>query len=182
MIDMPEYRGRLLMPAVIVIMLLLFSNAGCSNRPTAELGEKVEAAEVLTETVTLGGREFALELAQTPEKRGQGLMGREFLGENEGMLFVYPANDNYPAVLTFWMKDCLIPLDIIFITGSGKVAYVHEMALPEPGIPDSDLTRYTSHVPVQFAIEIRGGLVGELNIKKGDAVQLRTDHLISIAE
>jgi uncharacterized membrane protein (UPF0127 family) len=107
-------------------------------------------------TVTFGTAEgdvdFRCEVADTPSERSLGLMNRESLPADAGMLFLF----DEPAIQTFWMKNTLIPLDIVFMDENGQVINI-EQALPEPGIPDNELTRYPSERPAPWVVELNMG-------------------------
>ncbi len=103
---------------------------------------------------------FLVEKAETPEEHTQGLMNRESLPQNAGMLFIFPVAGFH----SFWMKNTLIPLDILFITEEGSIGYIHHHALPK------DLTPVPSHIPAMYALEINGGLSSKLGIQVGDHV------------
>jgi len=156
-----------------VLMALAAIIAGCAPKSDTNLS---------VEEVYLADRLFELELALTPDQRAQGLMGREFMADDEGMLFVFPDEPPYPAEVSFWMKDCLMPIDIIFIDREGIVSAIHEMQPPEPGTPDEDLPVYSSNGPAQFAIELRGGLTSELGLEVGDFIELRREFLMDLAQ
>jgi uncharacterized membrane protein (UPF0127 family) len=96
---------------------------------------------------------FHCELADTDAERSMGLMYREELEPDRGMLFVF---DN-PQNVSFWMKNTYIPLDIIFIDEDGIVVNILE-AYPEPGVPDGNLTRYNSASPVKWVLEVNQGM------------------------
>jgi len=104
---------------------------------------------------------FEVEVADTEEERARGLMFRESLPENEGMLFLYPE----PRPVSFWMKNTYIPLDMLFIGSDGLVAAIAEQTQPlsETTIP--------STVPVKAVLEINGGLAQTLGIKIGARVR-----------
>ncbi len=167
---------------IVLFIMPLFFAAGCSKElagvptPAASDGEKT-----LTEDVLLQGHMITMELALTSEQRATGLMGRESLADDRGMLFVFPDTKPYPAEVGFWMKNCLMPIDVIFISREGKITAIHEMHPPQPGTPDNELTVYSSNGQVQFAIELRGGLAGELDLQVGDDLELRVDYLIGLA-
>ena len=168
---------------LVVLIIICLAVSGCAAEP--EVGAGVDAVEediLLTEIVELNGFQVEMELAVTPEQREQGLMGREALADDRGMLFVLPDREPYPAEVSFWMKDCLIPIDLIFISREGRITAIHEMQPPEPGTADEDLILYPSRGKVQFAIELRGGLAGELGLAVGDAVELEKDYLLGLAE
>jgi uncharacterized membrane protein (UPF0127 family) len=100
---------------------------------------------------------FTVEVAATPEQQEIGLMFRRSVAADHGMIFPY----NPPQNVSFWMKNTLIPLDIIFIRTDGTIVRVtHAKAL--------DLTPLPSLEPVAAVLEIRAGRAAELGIKEGD--------------
>jgi uncharacterized protein len=107
-----------------------------------------------------GTHSFSVEIVDTPETRAQGLMYREALAPDAGMLFDF--KESRPV--SFWMRNTLIPLDMIFITAEGLVANVHAQARPH------DPTSIPSDGPVMFVLEIPGGRAAELGIAAGDKV------------
>lgn len=167
---------------ILVGIFLLFACPGCSESEEPEATQADLPGNQVTEQVVLNGHTVEMELSVTPEQRETGLMGRESLADDEGMLFVMPDEDPFPTEVGFWMKDCLIPIDLIFITRGGIIDSIHEMHPPEPGTPDHELTVYYSNGPVQFAIELRGGLAAEIGLNVGDSVDLRKEHLLQLAE
>jgi uncharacterized membrane protein (UPF0127 family) len=109
-----------------------------------------------------GDYPFTVEVVDTPAARQQGLMFREQLAPDAGMLFDF----KQPEPVSFWMMNTLIPLDMIFIRPDGTVANVHVNARPH------DPTGIPSDGPVQFVLEIPGGRSVEIGLKAGD----RIDH------
>jgi uncharacterized membrane protein (UPF0127 family) len=113
--------------------------------------------------VVSGGRElkFDVDLALNDTQRSHGLMFREKLGPYEGMLFDF----HQEAPVSFWMKNTLIPLDMVFIAADGTVRHVHANAVPlsTDSIP--------SQFPVRAVLEINGGSARLLGIKPGDKVK-----------
>ena len=114
----------------------------------------------LTITTAKGDERFAVELAITPSQQEQGLMFRRELAPDAGMLFVMPQVQ--PAV--FWMKNTLLPLDMIFIAADGRIADIHQRAVP---LSEANIV---SKVPVKAVLELNGGTVARLGIKRGDVV------------
>lgn len=112
-----------------------------------------------------GSARFAVEIADDAEERARGLMFRPALPASAGMLFVY----DRPHPAAFWMKNTLIPLDIIFFDAAGRAVTVHENAMPgdETPIPGGDA--------VQYVLEIQGGLARKLGLKPG--AELRSPYL-----
>ncbi len=104
---------------------------------------------------------FGVELAQTDETRSRGLMFRESLPRGAGMLFVYDA----PQPAAFWMKNTLIPLDMIFTDRAGVVTRVHSNAIP------GDLTPIDGGSAVFAVLEINGGLARSYGIAAGSQMR-----------
>jgi uncharacterized membrane protein (UPF0127 family) len=104
-----------------------------------------------------GSESFAVELADDGAERSQGLMFRESMDPGSGMLFVYET----PRRAQFWMKNTLIPLDMIFADATGTVTRVHANAVP------GDLTPIDGGEGVRFVLEINGGLAARLGIAPG---------------
>ena len=104
-----------------------------------------------------GGESFAVELADSADERARGLMFRQALDPGAGMLFVYES----PRQARFWMKNTLIPLDMIFADGTGRVTRVHSNAIP------GDETPIDGGDGVVFVLEINGGLAEQLGITAG---------------
>jgi len=104
-----------------------------------------------------GQASFNVEIVDTPDERAQGLMYREALPRGAGMLFVY----EYPQRASFWMKNTLIPLDIIFLDLSGMVTRVHTNAIP------GDLSPIPGGDNVFAVLEINAGLAARYGISVG---------------
>ena len=147
--------------------------------------------------VTINGRAMLLELALDPERRFRGLSGRNDIPADGGMLFVIP--DYAAGVHGFVMRDCAVPIDIIYLDGSGRILSFYEMkpeapraedektnTPPYPGAPawtwtnakyEARLKQYSSRYPAQFAIELKGGTIAGLGLKEGQKVELDTEGL-----
>jgi uncharacterized membrane protein (UPF0127 family) len=102
------------------------------------------------------------EVASSQEERTLGLMFRSNLSDDEGMLFVY----ENPQIVSFWMKNTLIPLDIIFLDENFSIINVEEADV-ELNISDENLTFYFSDRPAKWVVEINQGLCFKHNIKIG---------------
>ena len=107
-----------------------------------------------------GTHRFTVEVARTPEQQAQGLMHRQSLAPDRGMLFPYDPPQN----ASFWMKNTLIPLDLIFIRENGTVALISANTVP------MSLDPIPSLEPVAAVLEIAGGRAAELGIAAGDKV------------
>lgn len=117
-----------------------------------------------------GNFDVEVEIADSPEEMQRGLMFRESLAEGEGMFFIY-ANE---ATLSFWMKNTLIPLDIIFLSRDLKVRHIQHEAPPCP----SDQTHcptYSSVERAKYVLEVPGGYSKKIGLNLGDSIQLIYD-------
>lgn len=104
-----------------------------------------------------GTARFTVEVADDAAERARGLMHREGLAPMSGMFFVYDRE----APVAFWMKNTLIPLDMIFADATGRVVRVHPMAVP------GDETPVPSGAPARFVLEIAGGMAARLGLGAG---------------
>jgi uncharacterized membrane protein (UPF0127 family) len=138
------------------LALVVVASLGLGARAGSPRFEK----SALTIDTVAGPQHFAVELARTPEEQELGLMFRPSLAPNAGMLFDF--GETRPAI--FWMKNTLIPLDMLFITADGRVADIHERA-----VPLSEAT-IQSRVPVRAVLEINGSEAAQLGIRLGDVV------------
>jgi len=118
------------------------------------------APENLTVNTVAGARVFTVEVASNEGTREQGLMCRSQLADNQGMLFEF--QDAYER--TFWMKDTLIGLDIIYIAPDGRIVSIQKNAKP------LDRTPLPSRGAASGVLEVRAGLSDELGMKPGDKV------------
>jgi len=116
---------------------------------------------IVFETKTLRVKDLYItaEIADTPQKRQLGLMYRNELEENRGMLFIFPL----PNYLSFWMKNTYIPLSIAFIDTNGIITEIEDM---EPETTTSHVSQFLS----QYALEMNQGWFEKNNIKVGDKV------------
>ena len=110
-----------------------------------------------------GTHRFTVEVARTLEEQARGLMHREALAPDRGLIFPYET----PQPVAFWMKDTLIPLDMIFIRPDGTIARIAGNTVPHSLEPVPSLE------PVSAVLEIRGGRAAELGITAGDRVEWR---------
>ena len=116
----------------------------------------------------VGGTAFNIELAETPEKRTQGLSGRDSLAPGAGMLFIHDDEKRY----TFWMKDMRFPLDMLWIDADCTVAGISaRVPPPEPGQSDRSLPLFSPETPVLHVLEINAGAAAAAGISTGDAVR-----------
>ena len=130
----------------------------------AEIGVQADPAAVAASPelipIRVRGIEIEVELADEPAERQQGLMYRESLPENHGMLFAYPEE----RTLGFWMKNTLLPLDIAYINREGRIVDIKQMA------PQSTET-HNSSAPAMYALEMNQGWFEANGIRVGDLVE-----------
>jgi len=167
--SLPVTLGVVAVMAVAVGAAVMFSGTGCEKDQDA-----------MVQTVTIEGRAFHLELALDNSVRFKGLSDRTSIEADGGMLFVFPRS----APLNFVMRDCTIPIDIIFLDGSGRVTATHPMLPEEPqGAAETDaaydlrLRKYYSRFNAQFVIELAGGTLETMSLEEGEQIALDTEGL-----
>jgi uncharacterized protein len=139
----------------------------CSEAPlAAETPEGVEAPLSEVEPLTINASsgeevELEVEIAENDSDRSQGLMYRESLGEECGMLFVFEEEQQ----LSFWMRNTLVPLSIAYIDSEGEIVSIHDM---EP----LDETSVPSEGPAMYALEVNQGFFEEEGVEVGDMVEI----------
>ena len=106
--------------------------------------------------------QLTIEVATSPEEKAKGLMFREILPERQGMLFLYAP----PLNARMWMKNTLIPLDMLFIDADNRIIHIHKNAKPH------DLTPIGAGKSVAAVLEINGSAAEKLDIRVGDMVKI----------
>jgi uncharacterized membrane protein (UPF0127 family) len=155
-------------PSVIAVAVALIA---CRAEPIANVPEPARApartAPSGLERVPLeihSGEQvhaFTVEVARTPDQQARGLMFRETLGPDEGMIFPFQP----PRPASFWMRNTLIPLDMLFVRADGTIARIAANT-----VPMSDESVTSGGEPVAAVLELRGGRAAELGISEGDRV------------
>jgi hypothetical protein len=139
----------------IILVFLWMLLTACMIRQPSQL-TIVSQTEITTLTV---------EIAKTENERQHGLMNRRDLPENNGMLFVF----QQPDIKTFWMKNTLIPLDMIFIADNHKIIHIEKNVPPCQSDP---CPVYSSGKPVLYVLEVNGGFTDRHMITEGNTVVL----------
>lgn len=139
-------------------MVFLFTLTACQEDKTSQ---SLTENKISIETQSGDKHFFTVELALTPEQQQKGLMYREEMAEDHGMLFFF--NDG-ERERSFWMKNTYIPLDLLYIRQDGRVHHIHKNAKP------LDLSGLPSKGPVAAVLEINAGLSDRLGLQKGDQV------------
>ncbi len=136
-------------------------------------------------TVEISGERFTLEIVADVVSRTRGLSGRTDIPADGGMLFVFPES----RVRSFWMADCLVDIDIIFLDSQGRVTAMHRMKTEPPRRSDETprayerrLPRYSSVSVAQFAIELRAGTMDRLDIGIDRKLELDLPRLKAMAQ
>jgi uncharacterized membrane protein (UPF0127 family) len=119
-------------------------------------------------SVTLKGQRFSVELAETQEKQALGLMFRDSLPDDHGMLFIFPSE----GLRRFWMKNTRIPLDIIYFDSDLKLVSVSEDVQP---CRTQRCPSYPSEGPARYVLELNAGKAAELGLHAGDPLELHLD-------
>jgi uncharacterized protein len=134
--------------------------AGCQAGAAKE--QSAAGLEQVMLCVTSGAKThaFTTEIARTSAEQAKGMMFRTEMPDNTAMIFPFPE----PKPASFWMKNTVIPLDIIFVRPNGTIESIAENAVPYSTDP------VVSGEPVGAVLEIRGGLAAELGIAAGDKV------------
>lgn len=154
-----------------IAVILAAGLLACSPQDSAERSapaaaqidrHPVSGLEIVPLTVTSANGEhaFRVEVARTAEQQARGMMERDPLGPNEGMIFPY----NPPRSASFWMRNTPSPLDIIFIGPDGRIINIGE------GVPLSE-EPVRSEASASLILEINRGRAAELGIKPGDQVE-----------
>lgn len=125
--------------------------------------------------VVVGGETFFMEIAADGESRVEGLSFREEIEPDGGMVFVFPDQ----AYRAFVMRHCLVPIDIAYVSNSGRIVRWHEMEVEPPKREDESdrgyemrLKRYGSGAPVRYVLEFAGGTLRRLGVEEGDVVEM----------
>ena len=156
-----------LRPAFLLGALLLLGIAGCREAPKSSLEtESVTFTREGTLSLYRGQSDSLLarldiEIAESEYETQTGLMYRKSMEDRQGMLFIFPTEERH----SFYMKNTLISLDILFIRGDGSVANIARNAHPldEAGIPSAG--------PVRYVLEINAGLSDRWGLKEGDRME-----------
>ena len=135
----------------------------------------------------IGERTFAMRLACDPASRERGLGGVQELPENEGMIFAFPQR----SVRAFWMKDCFIDLDIVFVDDRSRVVDLGQMKAEPPRSANESLAAYEirlqagaarSRNPARFVLEFAAGTIDATGLSIGDRVEFDAESLKSLAK
>lgn len=124
---------------------------------------RAETRELVIETSDGTEISYQVEIADSADEKSLGLMHREYMADDHGMIFL--EEWGRPEIVSMWMRDTYIPLDMLFVDESGVIVYIHENAVP------MDETSIVSPVPVVAVLELNGGQASKQGIAIGDRVK-----------
>ncbi len=157
--------------ALCLATMVILAAEGPATRPAKEL-------------VVIAGETFRLDPAVNVKARQRGLGGREKIEDHGGMLFVFPDARRR----SFYMKDCVIDIDIMFLDDRGRITAVHKMKTEPPRRADESVRAYERRLklypslrPVRFAIELETGSIERLKLKPGRTIPLDLPRLKKLA-
>ncbi|NOG53409.1 MAG: DUF192 domain-containing protein [Planctomycetes bacterium] len=173
----PDWAGMAVMKAMrsaamcLLAVVGLIALAGCDSQTTG------------TYALEINGTWFTLEVAATPAAREKGLSGRESIAEDGGMIFVFDTDEQR----SFWMIDCLVDIDIMYVDHSGYVVSTYTMEAQAPMQHGESREAYKDRIrrssshpskgKARYVIELQAGMVEKLGIKRGDKIDLDTKSL-----
>jgi len=147
---------NLLLISYFLFLICYFSSCDSKKLPVQEISIEKDG-----QVITV----IKAEIAKTQEERSTGLMNRKSLQDGEGMLFVFDRDD----ILSFWMKNTLIPLSIAFIAYDGKIIDIKDMY-------PHDTNSVKSSRSARYALEAPQGWFSRVNINAGDTVKIDSVH------
>ena len=136
----------------LLLSIMILACTACSAGPAVEIG----------------GKRFSVEIADTQEKHALGLMFQEELAEDHGMIFLFKNE----APRSFWMKNCRIPLDIMYFDKDLKMV---SAALNAPPCRTERCPSYPSAAPAMYVLELNAGMANKLGVEVGDQLTLDLD-------
>ncbi|MGB0767455.1 MAG: DUF192 domain-containing protein [Phycisphaeraceae bacterium] len=167
--------------SALLVALVALAMVGCGGGEAERVGSPTQAgsdasgaaidAAARTVALPIKGRVFALELAIDDAARSQGLSDRQSIDADGGMLFVFP----FERQTQFVMRRCYVPIDLIYLDADGYIDSLHAMEVIEPvGGPrwENPASGYPSVGRILYAIELRGGTIGELGLRRGEKLEL----------
>lgn len=157
---------QIILPIIATILFIVVVGLFVQGKLTTKTNNKTnETGQYLTINKT----KIQVEVADSTGKREVGLSGRKTLEEGKGMLFIFPQKE---VSARFWMKNMLIPIDIIWIKDERIFQIDKDVMPPAEGIADNKLQLYTTKEPINYVLEIPAGYSTKSNFKVGDSVDL----------
>ena len=148
---------RVMRLTLIIIAVFMFSAFSYEKAAAFAAPEKLESLLIRVDGAEI---KFNVEVARTPSQQEVGLMFRQSLPKDQGMLFIY----QYQSIVKMWMKNTFIPLDMVFINSKGIVKKIVERTVP------FSLSVISSGEAVRAVLELNGGTSNRIGLKRGDQV------------
>lgn len=133
------------------------------------LGAQPTYQENYSQQISIGDNAFATEIANTPEKMQRGMMFRTNMADNQAMLFVFTR----PQPVVFWMKNTLIPLDMLFFDADGKLLEIKPNVPPCKRRPCKNYA--SAHSNIRYVVELKAGTVEKQRIAVGDSLHVAAE-------
>lgn len=151
-----------IIPVVLLVFIYFFYIKKSTNEP--EWVKEGEVTFLSKDSCQQLGR-IDVEVAMNPTERSQGLMYRTQMDEDKGMLFIFERDE----MQSFWMKNTIIPLDVLFINSKGVINTIHHNTVPysERSLPSKGKS--------QFVVEVNGGYCSKHGVKEGDLIEYKLD-------
>ncbi len=145
----------------LALLVVVLGTSSCAATPSTDAPARLKLVPLTIQTQTGKTLKYSVEVAESPDQQARGLMFRENLASNRGMIF--PMDP--PRVASFWMKNTLIPLDMIFVRTDGSIAYIAKETTP------MSLEPVSSGEPVAAVLELAGGETSKSAIAEGDIIK-----------
>jgi len=179
-------------PAPWLLLLAAMLGSGCAGKAPVDRGSPAATSRPEAEGRRPGTLSIAIplvglrvedvpvrvHLALRDRERRRGLSGVKRLAPDEGMLFAYKV----ARVRTFWMKDCLVPLDIAFLDDRHRIFQIATLAAPPPNAVEEDIEEVTSDRPTALVLEMPAGFFSRYGIREGALVRIPRDVPLHLAE
>ena len=153
--------------ALIIFVVLMFVIMGVAKQSPATIGLTANT-DFSSKLLLPDGSIVKTEIVDTLELRSKGLSGKNSLGEDESMLFVFDSEGYYE----FWMPNMNFALDMVWMDKDYNVVDITENAEPKPELPQAELPKYKSSNMAQYVLEVNAGFCDEHNLKVGDKLKL----------
>jgi len=170
-----NYRTKVKLVFILISLIFLFTNLVCQKEPddikvdtsnqkdAGKIQFKKQGEVYFQDSMKNLKKKIDVEIAETDETRHLGLMYRENMQEDQGMLFIFPVED----IESFYMKNTVMPLDIIFINAKKQIIKIHRNTVPysEKSLP--------SYKPAMYVVEVNAGFTDKFKIKEGTYIDWR---------
>jgi len=152
-----------LLTGIVIVLAGVLGNTHFQTKIPLSLGSEPK------KEIKVGEKVISVTLADNEAERKNGLSGKTALDTDSGMLFIFDKKDIYPS---FWMKEMLIPIDIIWIN-DGKVVKIDKaIEPPEKDLPEGHLTLYYPEKPIDYVLEVNAGFSENNHVTLGTEVDL----------